>query len=148
MRSFSIIDLLATTALIAIHFAAFPVEATGSSDWPKLLYLTPTAITCLIHYRLQLRVEFAIMIHYLATLVWTFLHALGTGAAHNAYVTANPSPSRTSHAVFANAWNDTLEMAIWGIAVAAAYGAVCYTAVNSDGSIDSSDSNSINQNGG
>ncbi|MCA9140908.1 MAG: hypothetical protein KDB00_29255, partial [Planctomycetales bacterium] len=129
---FRIVDLLAVTALVALHLAAFPILASPSgTDWPMLLYFSPTAITCLLHLRLRLGTSAAMGVHYAATLVWMFLYSLGQNAAINAYNTANPSPGRNYQlALYSNAWNEMVGMAVFGLAWAAAYGLICYTALN------------------
>ncbi|TWU42361.1 hypothetical protein [Novipirellula artificiosorum] len=132
MRQFKILDLLGITALVALHLAAFRIEATfGSSDWTDLVSVTPTAITCLLHLRLRLRIRMAMVVHYISTLAWTFMHSLGYYAALNAYERAHPPlPEILLHyAPVDNAWDDTLDMAFWGIALSATYGMVAYAAV-------------------
>jgi hypothetical protein len=130
-RRFRIIDLLAATALVALHLASFPAEASkGGSEIAALLYLSPTAITCLAHLRLRLKISSAIFVHYVLTIAWTFLHAVGLNYATNAYNPMMRSGQSVQIAVYSNAWNDTLEMAGWAIAFAATYGVVCYTAVS------------------
>jgi hypothetical protein len=131
LRRFRIIDLLAVTALVALHLASLPAEASkGGAQIAALLYLSPTAITCLTHLRLRLRISSAIFVHYVLTIAWTFLHALGLNYAANAYNPMLRSGQSVQMAVYSNAWNDTLEMAGWAIAFAATYGIVCYTAVS------------------
>ncbi|TWT70741.1 hypothetical protein V7x_08670 [Crateriforma conspicua] len=131
LRRFRIIDLLAVTALVALHLASLPAEVSkGGSEIAALLYLSPTAITCLIHLRLRLNISAAIFVHYVLTIAWTFLHAVGLHYATNAYNPMMRSGQRVEMAVYSNAWNDTLEMAGWAIAFAATYGVVCYTAVS------------------
>lgn len=131
MRRFSIRDLFLATALFALHFAAFPDEAlTGGSEWARILYLTPTVVTCLLHLRFRLKITHAMVVHYLTTVVWTFWHAVGVNLAINALNRANPRPGRAYQLlVYSNAWNDTMEMLTWGIVLAATYGLVGYTAV-------------------
>lgn len=70
------------------------------------------------------------LVHYLATAAWTFLHAVGVNYAINAYNRANSDPGRDYQLlVYANAWNNTLSMFGWGIVLAATYGGICFTAV-------------------
>ncbi|MCM2374719.1 hypothetical protein [Aporhodopirellula aestuarii] len=131
MRQFSILDLLAITAVVALHLAALPAEAaTGGSDLAALLYFTPTAFTCLLHLRLRLTITSAIVVHYVASAAWTFLHAVGLNFAINAHNLQDPDPRRDYQIeIYSNAWNDTVAMLGWGIAFAAVYGVICYTAV-------------------
>ena len=133
LRHFRIVDLLGLTALIALHLAAFPAEAsTGGSDWAAFLYFTPTAVTCLLHLRLRLNITSAVVVHYFATAAWTFLHAIGLNIAINAHNTTDPDPLRDYRLeIYSNAWNDTITILGWGVLFAAVYGAICYTAVNS-----------------
>ncbi len=133
-RSFRILDILGVTALIALQFAAFRAEVTPPvAEWPTALYLTPTALTCLIHIRLRLRIAAAAISHFLATMVWTFLHSIGHNATLNAYNAAHPSPKRSGSAtLFPNALSDTLEMCFWAILFAFTYGVVCYTAIRAN----------------
>ena len=134
LRRFRIIDLLAMTALIAVHFAAFPVLArSGGSEWPLLLYFSPTAITCLLHLRLSLGTSTAMVVHYAISLVWSYLFSLGQYAAVNKYNPMQRSSGSVQVDVYATAWDDMLGMAIMGFALAAAYGLICYTAVNAEG---------------
>ena len=131
LRRFQIIDLLAVTALVALHFASFPAEASkGGSNFAVLLYLSPTVITCLVHLRLCLKIPSAMFIHYVMTVTWTFLHAVGVNYAINEYNPMTRSGRTVQIAIYSNAWNDTLEMAGWAIALAATYGAICYAAVS------------------
>ncbi|WP_146440944.1 hypothetical protein [Crateriforma conspicua] len=119
------------TALVALHLASLRAEASKEgSEIAALLYLSPTAITCLIHLRLRLKITSAIFVHYVLTIAWTFLHAVGLNYATNAYNPIMRSSQSIQIAVYSNAWNDTLEMAGWAIAFAATYGVVCYTAVS------------------
>ena len=132
MRRFTILDLLASTAMIAINLAALPSEAkTGGSNWAAIVYLTPTVITCLIHLRLRLRISVAAMVHYFSTATWTFLHAVGVNFAINAYNRSGADPRRNYQlSIYSNAWNDTVEMLAWGVVLAATYAGGCYTAVS------------------
>ena len=129
LRRFQLIDLLALTALVAIHFASFPAASKGESDIVALLYLFPTAVTCLTHLRLCLKIPSAMLVHYILTVAWTFLHAVGLNYATNTYNPMRRSGRPVEMAVYSNAWNDTLEMAGWAVAFAVAYGAICYTAL-------------------
>ncbi len=131
LRRFQIIDLLAMTALVALHLASFPAEASkDGSNFAALLYLSPTAITCLVHLRLCLKIPSAMFIHYVMTVAWTFLHAVGLNYATNAYNPMTRSGRSFQIDIYSNAWNDTLEMAGWAIALAATYGVICYAAVS------------------
>jgi hypothetical protein len=124
--------MLVATAIVAMHFVSFPAEAsTGGSKWAGLLYLTPTMMTCLLHIRLRLRTTSAMAVHYVTTAAWTFLHAVGVNFAINAQNHAHASPGRKYQLlVYSDAWNDTVGMLGWGIALAATYGIICYTAVS------------------
>lgn len=132
LRHFTILDLLVSTALIALNLGAFPAEArTGGSRWAAIVYLTPTVITCLIHLRLRLRISVAATVHYFLTATWTFLHAVGVNFAINAYNHSGVDPRRNYQLlIYSNAWNDTVEMLAWGVVLAATYAGVCYTAVS------------------
>lgn len=134
LHRFRIIDLLGVTALVAMQLVAFSVEAKpAGSEWPLLLYLSPTAITCLVHLRLRLSISVAMVIHSAVTLVWTFLHSLGQSAAINAYNAANSVAGRNYQIdVYSNAWSETVGAAAWSLALAAAYGLICYVAVTAD----------------
>lgn len=114
-----------------MNFAAFSAEArTGGSRWAAIVYLTPTLITCLAHCRFQLRIPVAAVVHYFSTVAWTFLHAVGVNLAINAYNLSGADPRRNYQLmVYTSAWNDTVEMLVWGGVLAATYAGVCYTAV-------------------
>ncbi len=130
-RRFRIVDLFAITALIAVHFAALPVLASSTgSEWPLLLYFSPTAITCLLHLRLSLGTSTAMAVHYAVSLAWSYLYSLGYYAAVNTYNPMQRSSGSVQVDVYATAWDDMLGMAIFGFALAAAYGLICYTALN------------------
>ncbi len=130
-RGFRIVDLFAITALIAVHFAAFPVLASPSgSQWPLLLYFSPTAITCLLHLRLRLGTSIAMVVHYAVSLVWSYLYSLGQYAAINAYNPMQRSGGSVQVDVYATAWDDMIGFGIFGFAWAGAYGLVCFTALN------------------
>ena len=133
-KRFQILDLLGLMALVGVHLSAFPVIASPSNaEWPSLLYLTPTGLTCLIHYRLRLQIPMAMVVHYSTTLIWTYLHSIGQNAAINAYNTANPSPLREYQLpLLSNAWSDTIAMTLWSIVFTATYGLVCYTAIKAN----------------
>ncbi|EMI22628.1 helicase/primase complex protein [Rhodopirellula maiorica SM1] len=119
------------TALVALHLASFPAEASkGGPDFAVLLYLSPTAIACLVHLRLSLKIPSAMFIHYVVTVAWTFLHAVGLNYAINAYNPMTRSGRSVQIGIYSNAWNDTLEMAVWAVALAATYGVICYAAVS------------------
>ncbi len=131
LRQFRILDLLAATALVAIHFAAFPVLASSSgSQWPLLLYFSPTAITCLLHLRLGLGTSTAMVVHYVVSLVWCYLYSIGQYAAINAYNPMQRSGGSVQVDVYATAWDATIGLVVFGFAWAAAYGLICYTALN------------------
>ncbi|WP_286763616.1 MULTISPECIES: hypothetical protein [Rhodopirellula] len=149
LRRFRIIDLLAVTALVALHLASFPAEASkGGSDMAGLLYLSPTAVTCLAHLRLCLKIPTAMFVHYVLTVAWTFLHAVGLNYATNAYNPMMRSGRTVEMAVYSNAWNDTLGMAGWAIALAATYGVVCYAAVSATVNCDPTPARSGTHHGG
>ncbi|MCD0462735.1 hypothetical protein [Roseiconus lacunae] len=131
LRRFKILDLLAFTALVAIHFAAFPVLANSrGSEWPLVLNFSPTAITCLLHLRLSLGTSTAMAAHYVISLVWSYLFSLGHHAAVNTYNPMQRSGGSVQVDVYAAAWDDACGMAIMGFAFAATYGLICYTALN------------------
>jgi hypothetical protein len=128
---FRIIDLFAATALIAVHFAAFPVLASSSgSEWPLLLYFSPTAITCLLHLRLRLGTSTAMVVHYAVLLAWFYLYSLGQYAAINAHNPMQRSGGSVQIDVYATAWDDMIGLVDFGFAWAGAYGLICYTALN------------------
>ena len=150
LRRFYILDLLVITAVVALHLAALPAEAaTGGSDFAALLYFTPTVVTCLLHLRLRLAITSAIVVHYVASAAWTFLHAVGLNFAINAHNLRDPDPRRDYQIeIYSNAWNDTVAMLGWGIAFAAVYGVICYTAVTASSDRNSIPDTSKPQNGG
>jgi hypothetical protein len=128
---FRIIDLLAITALIAGHFAAFPVLASSSdSEWRLPLYFSPTAITCLLHLRLRLGTSTAMAVHYAVSLAWYYLYSIGYYAAINAHNPMQRSGGNVQVDVYATAWDDMIRLVVFGFAWAAAYGLICYTALN------------------
>jgi hypothetical protein len=132
LRRFQIIDLLGCVTIVAIHLAAFPVAASGA-EWPGLLVFSPTVITCLVHLRLRLTTSMAMLLHYAVSIIWAYLHSLGQSAAINTHNTSNTSSGRDYQLdLYANAWNDALWMAGFGIIFAVVYGVICYTAINAN----------------
>ncbi len=126
LRGFRIIDLLGLTGLVAIHFVAFPILARSYDEWGWLLYFSPTVVTCIIHLRLRLRVRTAVIVHYVLTLIWRFLDSLGQTVASNEF-------NEHSHIdLWPRVIGDTVEMAVYGIPISAAYGMVCCCALNAN----------------
>ncbi|MCO8120567.1 hypothetical protein NHH03_02365 [Stieleria sp. TO1_6] len=130
-RRFRIIDLLAFTAIVALHFAAYRGGVSFSDgEWPELLCFSPTAITCILHLRLHLKTSTAMVVHYLVSLVWCLLHSYGRAALDNPYIAYQDVQYQIDW--YAYLWNEMSGMAIFGLAWATAYGLVCYTALHAN----------------
>ena len=134
-RSFRIYDLLGVTALVAIHFAAFRANAStrgGGGEWTVFLWFTPIILACLVHFRLRLNVRLAMIGYYFLTLLYTFAASVGQSTAINSYRLQNPGKGRdTAISTVEYAISETTTMAVLGLALAAVYGLVCYTAIHS-----------------
>ena len=130
-KQFRLLDLFFFTAIIALHLAAFRAQAwKPAADWPTTIYLTPTAITCLLHIRLHLRIVPAVAVHFVTTMIWNFLHYFGHNAAFNVHFASNSVAKRPSDlAVYSALWGATVDLLLWAPLLAFSYGMICYSAI-------------------
>ncbi|TWT50130.1 hypothetical protein CA85_52640 [Allorhodopirellula solitaria] len=70
------------------------------------------------------------VVHYSVTLAWFFLHSVGQAAFNNPYIAQKDVTYQIDWCAYL--WREMSGMAIFGIACAAVYGLVCYTALHAD----------------
>ena len=77
-RQFRLIDLLFSTGMFAIVLTAFLAQIRSPfTQWTILIYLPPTAFACLLHFRFQIEIIPAVVIHCFTLQIWIFLHWIG-----------------------------------------------------------------------
>ncbi|MEZ6092991.1 MAG: hypothetical protein R3C03_01965 [Pirellulaceae bacterium] len=77
LKPLAIRDAMLVTAIAALHLAItkFAVDFRDSCV-SLVVLLAPTALTLLLHHRLQLRWQFAAILHYFTSLVWAFAYGI------------------------------------------------------------------------
>lgn len=129
-RQFRLLDLLFSTGMFAIVLTAFLAQIRSPfAQWTNAIYLTPSAIACLLHFRFRLRIISAVAVHCVTTMIWIFLHWIGRNAALNGHFASDTVSKLPSDvAIYSTAWSETVQMILWTPLLAIGYGTICYVA--------------------